>query len=171
MPARLRQLALPSPPPLGRESGPPSTWHWVFLSGPCRGTTQGTSAWNYSLCLFTRAIFPKGRSVQMAGREHTAEHEAEHSTTTACAQVREDVTAGSQAGRPEREGSPPCRAGAREKKGKPNTTERLSSYAQRVGITSKIQAILFTCNSNATLLQKILRRFLLVESSKARIEN
>lgn len=94
----------------------------------------------------------KGRSVQKAGRDHTGKHEAVRSTTATCAQVGEDVTAESQAVQPEREREelplPPRRAGRREKQGKPNTTERLSNYAQCVVITSEIQAILLTCNSN-----------------------
>ena len=116
----------------------------------------------------SRAISTKGRSIQTAGRDHTVKREAEPSTTTTWTQVWEDVTAEGQAVQPERR-EPPCRAGGREKQGKPNTTERLSSYAQRVVITSKIQAILFTCNSNTTLLQKIWGRLLLVESTNARI--
>lgn len=106
----------------------------------------------------------------MAGRDHNGKRAAEHSTTTTCTQVREDVTAESQAVQPERrELPPPRRAGGREKEGKPNTTERLSSYAQCVVITSQIQAIVFTGNSNTTLLREIVGRLLLVASSNARI--
>lgn len=119
-----------------------------------------------------KSYFYEGRSVQKAGRDHTGKHEAVRSTTATCAQVGEDVTAESQAVQPEREELPPLRtAGGREKQGKPNTTERLSNYAQCVVITSEIQAILLTCNSNTTLLQKILRRLLSLESSNARIQN
>lgn len=81
-----------------------------------------------------------------------------------------DVTAESQAFQPERNELPLlCRASRREKKGKPNTTEPLSNSAQCVVITSKIHS--FTCNSDTTLLQKILRRLLLVESFNGGIEN
>ena len=91
------------------------------------------------------------------GRGHAGKHEAAYSTTTPCDQVWKDVTTESQAGfQPERIGlSPRCRASRREKKGRPSPTEQLSTSAVSE-TTSKIQAILFTCNSiNTTLPPKI----------------
>lgn len=92
------------------------------------------------------------------GRGHAVKHDAAYSTTTPCDQVWEDVTAESQAGlQPERnELSPRRRASRREKKGKPSPMEQLSTSAQCPVTTSKIQAILLTCNSiNTTLPLKI----------------
>lgn len=71
------------------------------------GTTE-VSARSYLLCLFTRAICETSVSTTGSGGQHTVKHDTVYSTATTCNQVREDVTARSQAFQPQRNELPLC---------------------------------------------------------------
>lgn len=71
------------------------------------GTTE-VSARSYLLCLFTRAICKTSASTMGSGGQHTVKQDTVYSTATTCNQVREDVTARSQAFQPQRNELPLC---------------------------------------------------------------